>query len=130
MMQRTVAHANAKVASSAALGGAVRGHLNIPWRELAPLIRVALVLLSFFVLVSSYLFIKVHVVQLHKEVDTIGRMIAQAEVTNTQLRLELDARGRTRALEAVAVGLSLRPVASNGVSRSGDGGLAAGGGPR
>lgn len=127
MMQHTVAHARTETAPVVWSTGALRGLVEIPWRQLIPMARIAVMLLSFFVLVSSYMFIRVNVTKMHKEVDTIGRMIAKAEVTNAQLRLEIDARGRTRALEMVAVNMGLQPVASTGAARRSDGGLAAGG---
>jgi hypothetical protein len=127
MMQHTVAHARTETAPAVWSAGASGGLVEIPWRQLVPMARIAVMLLSFFVLVSSYMLIRVNVTQMHKEVDTIGRMIARAEVANAQLRLEIDARGRTRALEMVALDLGLQPVTAAGATRHSNGGLAAGG---
>jgi hypothetical protein len=77
------------------------------------------------------LFIKINVTQMHKEVDSIGDMINRASAANAELRLELDTKRRTRALEMIAEELSLKPVRSlSAPAWRGGGGLESGGGSR
>jgi hypothetical protein len=75
--------------------------------------------MSFFLVFSGNLFVRVNVVQIHKEIDHITQMQGRADLHQTRLTLELDARGRTAAIKQVADRLNLgaAPVVAMGSSR-------------
>jgi hypothetical protein len=77
--------------------------------RLAPLWRHAAWLAAMFVVILMAIAVRLDVQQLHQDLDRNTRLQREARVLNERLRLELDARRRSVALEALAAALGIDP---------------------
>jgi hypothetical protein len=81
------------------------------WRSgfsrLVPLWRHAAWLLALFVVLAFWVQVRLDVQQLRTDLDRNTRMTREARIQNDRLRLEMDARRRVTALEAVAGRLAM-----------------------
>lgn len=77
-----------------------------PGRFLA-LARHAVWLVSLFGVLAGWLQVRHQVQQLRKDLDRSGRATHEAQLLNDRLRLEVDARLRTVAMEQIAGQLAL-----------------------
>jgi len=85
----------------------VAPHLRGVAGRLLPLWRHAVWAAATFILLASWVEVRVGVQQLRKDLDRSGRTHREATVLNDRLRLEVDARRRAVAMEAAAAQLSL-----------------------
>ncbi len=64
-------------------------------------------LVALFVVLAAWVEVRLEVQALRKDLDRSGRAHREARVLNDRLRLEVDARRRAVAMEAVAARLAL-----------------------
>ncbi|MEZ4241871.1 MAG: hypothetical protein R3F59_38120 [Myxococcota bacterium] len=80
-------------------------------RRLVPLWRHGVWLVALFALLTLWVDIRVDVQQLRSDLDRTNRAHREAQIQRERLRLELDARRRSSALEGLASSLDLAPGA-------------------
>lgn len=100
-MERTLALPTAEMLAPAAR----------QWRlgaeRLLPLWRHAVWLSALFVVLAAWVQVRLDVQQLRTDLDRNTRMTREARISNDRLRLEMDARRRASAVEAVAGRLAM-----------------------
>ena len=80
-------------------------------RELLPLWRHAIWLVLLFAVTGFAVSVRLDVQSMRKDLDRNARLIDDARLTHDRLQLELDARRRVVAVDAVADALNLIPGA-------------------
>ncbi|TNE88582.1 MAG: hypothetical protein EP330_14515 [Deltaproteobacteria bacterium] len=83
-----------------------------PWRRLVPLWRHGVWVASVFVLMAIAVAVRVEVQELRKDIERAESQQKEALLLHERLQLEVDARRRTAAVEAVAAELSIVTPAS------------------
>lgn len=83
-----------------------------PWRRLLPLWRHAVWMGSCFVLAAIAVGVRVEVQELRKDIERAESQQREARLLHERLQLEVDARRRTAAVEAVAAELAIVTPAS------------------
>jgi hypothetical protein len=82
------------------------------WQRLIPLWRHGVWFMAVFAVLAAAVSVRLDVQQLKKDMDRGTRAQRESTVLNDRLRLEVDARRRVAAMEAVAAGLEMGPEAS------------------
>lgn len=80
-------------------------------RRTLPLWRYGVWATAMFVVLAAAASVRLEVQQLRKDLDRNARVTREARILNDRLRLEIDARRRAVAMEAVAAQLALGPEA-------------------
>lgn len=78
-----------------------------PWRRLVPLWRHGVWMTSCFVLAAMAVSVRVEVQELRKDIERAEYRQREAGLLHERLQLEVDARRRAAAVEAIATELSV-----------------------